>query len=76
MIILNGVFLKSILPEYLKFVLYEFIHQLSADRERQALESFVKESGTDIAVEAWDWRYYAEKVCNCLDEYHYSILTQ
>ena len=49
-------------------------HQLSADRERQALESFVKESGTDIAFEAWDWRYYAEKVFNCLEEHYLSFV--
>ena len=43
---------------------FKLPHQLSADRERQALESFVKESGTDVAIDAWDWRYYAEKVWN------------
>jgi Zn-dependent oligopeptidase len=37
-------------------------YQLSADREREALEQFVRESGDDVKIEAWDWRYYAEKV--------------
>jgi Zn-dependent oligopeptidase len=36
--------------------------KLSADREREALEEFVRESGTKINIEPWDWRYYAEKV--------------
>lgn len=39
-----------------------FCVQLSADREREALELFVRESGDDVKIEAWDWRYYAEKV--------------
>ena len=35
----------------------------SADRERQALESFAKEHGAGSCdIEAWDWRFYAEKV--------------
>lgn len=35
----------------------------SADRERQALEAFAKEHGVgNCDIEAWDWRYYAEKV--------------
>ena len=38
------------------------LFQLSADREREALETFVRESGEEIKIEAWDWRYYAEKV--------------
>mmetsp|Transcript_16615 Transcript_16615/g.15969 ORF Transcript_16615/g.15969 Transcript_16615/m.15969 type:complete len:733 (-) Transcript_16615:185-2383(-) len=36
--------------------------KLSADREREALEAYVRESGSKINVEPWDWRYYAEKV--------------
>ena len=36
--------------------------QLSADRERESLEQFVRESGDNVKIEAWDWRYYAEKV--------------
>jgi Zn-dependent oligopeptidase len=52
------------------FVFLVTVHQLSADRERQALETFVKESGTDVAIEAWDWRYYAEKVQNHSYENH------
>ena len=37
----------------------------SANRERVALEQYVKESGDDIGpdgIQPWDWRYYAEKV--------------
>jgi peptidyl-dipeptidase Dcp len=36
----------------------------SADREREALEEYVKESGDDLlgGIQPWDWRYYAEKV--------------
>lgn len=54
----------------LHFIFVLLLHQLSADRERQALESFVKESGTDVAIEAWDWRYYAEKVHDPFYENH------
>jgi peptidyl-dipeptidase Dcp len=45
--------------------------KLSADREREALEKFVRETepqaqgegdGAEVSVEPWDWRYYAEKV--------------
>ena len=34
----------------------------SAERERAALEAVVAARGEAIAIEAWDWRYYAEKV--------------
>ncbi|GKZ00396.1 hypothetical protein MPSEU_000992600 [Mayamaea pseudoterrestris] len=36
----------------------------SANRERLAMEDFVKESGEDLqgGIQPWDWRYYAEKV--------------
>jgi peptidyl-dipeptidase Dcp len=34
----------------------------SAERERQALQAMVASRGETISVEAWDWRYYAEKV--------------
>lgn len=42
--------------------------KLSADREREALESFVREKNlaegdnSSITIEPWDWRFYAEKV--------------
>ena len=38
--------------------------KVSADRERQALEEYVKESGLalDGGIQPWDWRYVAEKV--------------
>ena len=39
--------------------------KVSADRERQALEAFVTESGETLGesgVQPWDWRYYAERV--------------
>lgn len=38
--------------------------KVSADRERQALEEFLKQEDTNafVTVEAWDWRFYAEKV--------------
>jgi peptidyl-dipeptidase Dcp len=39
--------------------------KVSADKERQALEEHCKEMGDDLGEEglqAWDWRYYAEKV--------------
>ena len=36
----------------------------SADREREALEEYVQESGDELedGIQPWDWRYYAEKV--------------
>lgn len=38
----------------------------AANRERKALEKFVAESGDDLGedktIQAWDWRYYSEKV--------------
>jgi peptidyl-dipeptidase Dcp len=34
----------------------------SAERERQALQAMVASRGESLALEAWDWRYYAEKV--------------
>ena len=33
-----------------------------AEREREALQALVRSRGESLAVEAWDWRYYAEKV--------------
>ena len=33
-----------------------------AERERQALQALVLSRGEALKVEAWDWRYYAEKV--------------
>ncbi|WP_280150992.1 M3 family metallopeptidase [Piscinibacter sp. XHJ-5] len=34
----------------------------SAERERQALQAMVLSRGETLQIEAWDWRYYAEKV--------------
>ncbi|HEX6706611.1 MAG TPA: M3 family metallopeptidase [Albitalea sp.] len=34
----------------------------SAERERQALQAMVLSRGESLRLEAWDWRYYAEKV--------------
>ena len=38
--------------------------KVSANREREALEEYIKEvnNGESFTIEAWDWRYYAEKV--------------
>ena len=38
--------------------------KVSANKEREALEDYVKESGIDLedGIQPWDWRYYAEKV--------------
>ena len=39
--------------------------KLTADKEREALELYCREIGDDLGeegVQAWDWRYYAEKV--------------
>lgn len=36
-----------------------------ADKEREALEDYCKDIGDDLGedgIQAWDWRYYAEKV--------------
>ena len=33
-----------------------------AGRERDGLEAFARSEGQNIAIEAWDWRYWAEKV--------------
>ena len=33
-----------------------------AGRERERLEAFARQDGQNIRVEAWDWRFYAEKV--------------
>ncbi len=33
-----------------------------AEAERDALQAMMREEGSDDALEAWDWRYYAEKV--------------
>jgi peptidyl-dipeptidase Dcp len=34
----------------------------SAERERQALQAMLLSRGETLQLEAWDWRYYAEKV--------------
>jgi peptidyl-dipeptidase Dcp len=34
----------------------------SVEREREALRALMLSRGEDYALEAWDWRYYAEKV--------------
>jgi peptidyl-dipeptidase Dcp len=40
--------------------------KVSANKEREALEAYCKDIGDDLGengtIEAWDWRYYAEKV--------------
>lgn len=38
--------------------------KVSSDREREALEEYVKESGLELegGIQPWDWRYVAEKV--------------
>jgi peptidyl-dipeptidase Dcp len=38
--------------------------KVSADKEREALEEYVKESGLDLpgGIQPWDWRFVAEKV--------------
>ncbi|CAJ1951936.1 unnamed protein product [Cylindrotheca closterium] len=38
--------------------------KVSADKEREELEAYVKESGLDLpgGIEPWDWRFVAEKV--------------
>lgn len=38
--------------------------RVSADREREALEQYVKEKYGELegGIQPWDWRYYAEKV--------------
>ena len=33
-----------------------------AEEEREALQAFAMAHGESTAIEAWDWRYYAEKV--------------
>jgi peptidyl-dipeptidase Dcp len=33
-----------------------------ADRERAKLQAIAQREGANIAIEPWDWRYYAEKV--------------
>jgi peptidyl-dipeptidase Dcp len=33
-----------------------------AGEDRDALQKLAAEEGTDITLEAWDWRYYAEKL--------------
>lgn len=35
---------------------------VAVEREREALESLMREAGAEGPVEAWDWRYWAEKV--------------
>ena len=38
--------------------------KVSADKEREALEGYIKESGLDLpgGIQPWDWRFVAEKV--------------
>lgn len=35
---------------------------VKAGRERDGLEAFARREGQNIEIEAWDWRYWAEKV--------------
>jgi len=48
----------------------------SADREREALEEFVVESGEVLedGIQAWDWRYYATKVRAARYEFDEALL--
>jgi peptidyl-dipeptidase Dcp len=47
---------------------YEFLNRLwepalaVAHREAEAIQSMIREQGGDFKLEAWDWRFYAEKV--------------
>lgn len=36
--------------------------RLRAMADRDALEALARQEGTDLTLEAWDWRYYAEKL--------------
>jgi peptidyl-dipeptidase Dcp len=48
----------------------------SANSEREALEEYVKESGEDLegGIQAWDWRYCAEKVQRAKYDFDESLL--
>jgi peptidyl-dipeptidase Dcp len=48
----------------------------SAQREREDLEAFVKESGETLegGIQPWDWRYYAEKVRKAKYDFDESLL--
>lgn len=35
---------------------------LALERERAQLQQLMREAGVETAIEAWDWRYWAEKV--------------
>ena len=50
--------------------------KVSADKEREALEEFLKESGDELegGIQAWDWRYYAEKVRQAKYDFDESLL--
>jgi len=47
---------------------YEFLDRLwkptsaVARKEAEALQALIREEGGDFKLEAWDWRYYAEKL--------------
>lgn len=50
--------------------------KVSANREREAMEEYVKESGEELegGIQAWDWRYYAEKVRQAKYDFDESLL--
>jgi peptidyl-dipeptidase Dcp len=52
----------------------------AADRERQALEAFIRRTepqaadGEGIQIDPWDWRFYAEKVRQAEYDFDESVL--
>eukprot|EP00545_Synedropsis_sp_CCMP1620_P006969 CAMPEP_0119009146 /NCGR_PEP_ID=MMETSP1176-20130426/4170_1 /TAXON_ID=265551 /ORGANISM="Synedropsis recta cf, Strain CCMP1620" /LENGTH=696 /DNA_ID=CAMNT_0006961603 /DNA_START=107 /DNA_END=2197 /DNA_ORIENTATION=- len=50
--------------------------KVSANRERESMEEYVKETGEEIegGIQAWDWRYYAEKVRQAKYDFDESLL--
>lgn len=50
--------------------------KVSANKEREALEEYIKESGEclDGGIQGWDWRYYAQKVRKAKYDFDESLL--
>jgi peptidyl-dipeptidase Dcp len=50
--------------------------KISANREREAMEEFLEGSGEILegGIQAWDWRYYAEKVRQAKYDFDESLL--
>mmetsp|Transcript_17814 Transcript_17814/g.21633 ORF Transcript_17814/g.21633 Transcript_17814/m.21633 type:complete len:731 (-) Transcript_17814:266-2458(-) len=50
--------------------------KISANREREALEKFVAETGHELedGIQPWDWRFYAEKVRKDMYDFDESLL--